>query len=164
MLCVNSCKVDKTAAHHGGEEARVLTVPIPCFIWVIWRQNKNKIKFSVPYWDRHHLQAYDMLVAAVLEDHLFQRWHDQPVVCHWAVRMSWPHEDHGHWTPQLPTKLGALWNIRDETMAHVKILQLFQKCILENSVKADVFLAHLLLVCSQVCSWTHLQTCGLASK
>lgn len=35
VLCVNSCKVDETAAHHGGEEGGVLAVPVHCFIWVI---------------------------------------------------------------------------------------------------------------------------------
>lgn len=35
VLCVNSCKVDKTAAHRGGEEGRILTVPIHCFVWAV---------------------------------------------------------------------------------------------------------------------------------
>lgn len=35
VLCVNSHKVDEAAAHHGGEEGGILTVPIHCFIWVI---------------------------------------------------------------------------------------------------------------------------------
>lgn len=34
-LCVKSCKVDETAADHGGEESGIITVPIHCFIWVI---------------------------------------------------------------------------------------------------------------------------------
>lgn len=74
----------------------------------------------------------------VHKDHLFQRWHDQPVVCHWAVKMSWPHEDRGHWTTQPPTLLGALCgthtNTRGETISPVKTLQLALKCILGDLI------------------------------
>lgn len=68
--------------------------------------------------------------GVVHNDHLFQRWCDQQVVGHWAVSKSWPHEGRGHWTPQHPTLLGALYkthvNMRDETMAP---LQVAFKCI-----------------------------------
>lgn len=68
------------------------------------------------------------IFGVVNEDHLFQRWHDQPMVCHWAVRMSWPHENRCHWIPQPPTSLGALCgthaNMSDETIVPVKTLQL----------------------------------------
>lgn len=42
-------------------------------------------------------------------NHLSQRWHDQPVACHWAVRTSAPHEDLDHWISQLPTLWDAPW-------------------------------------------------------
>lgn len=42
VLCVNSCNVDETAAHHGGEKGRLLTVPIHRFIWVIYKTEQLK--------------------------------------------------------------------------------------------------------------------------
>lgn len=114
-LCVNSCKVYKTAAHHGGEEGRILTVPIHCFIWAIWRQNSwRRQMLSVHYWDGNHfyLNTTCIICEVVHEDHLFQRWCDQQVAGHWAVSKSWPHEDRGHWTPQHPTLPGALCGTR----------------------------------------------------
>lgn len=35
VVCVNSWEIDETAAHHGGKEGRVITVPIHRFIWVV---------------------------------------------------------------------------------------------------------------------------------
>lgn len=74
---------------------------------------KQLEKLSVLNWGSYYLQLCGMhtVCDVMRKDHLFQRWHDQPVVCHWAVRLSWPHEDHGHWTLRPPTQPDALYRI-----------------------------------------------------
>lgn len=58
---VNSGKADETAAHHGGEEGRVLVVPVYCLIWALYKQNSSKNNMlSVLHWDGKHFELYDV--------------------------------------------------------------------------------------------------------
>lgn len=111
-----------------------------------WRRRQDHHRHCLPFhWGNlkmkvkvlYFLVTMGEVFHAVPKAHLSQRWHDQPVVCHWAPGMSWPHEDHAHWTPQPPTQLDALcrshvYTKRDKQgdTQHFKTFSMSSPCIL----------------------------------